>query len=81
MHNDHDMARRTIKNFDSKYKSFIKMLKAIIAQNKENQVTYIYEQLKKKTKLSKQNLKKVWLNMAEIFKIIVSFYSYSLLKF
>jgi DNA-directed RNA polymerase len=41
MHNDHDMARRTIKNFDSKYKSFIKMLKAIIAQNKENQVKIV----------------------------------------
>ena len=65
MHDDRSMTRRTIKDFDSKYKSFIKMLKAIIAQNKDNQLklsqlssedTYIASQIKEKDKVIQRKI-------------------------
>ena len=68
MHNDRDMARRTIKDFDSKYKSFMKMLKAIIAQNKDNQIkiaqlssedTYISAQIKEKDQVIQAKIAKL----------------------
>jgi len=74
MHNDRDMTRRTIKDFDSKYKSFIKMLKAIIAQNKDNQIkisqlssedTYISEQIKEKDQVIQAKIAKLQESLAQ----------------